>query len=194
MMKWKPTCHLQYFQNHIPSVKNSFYANLFAVDWKKNAPTMKTIACFLKINYKDNMDTVCDNICIMFMELSTQKGFFGVFFCFVLFFWFGFVFSLTRNVSPTLHYHFIQFWYISYLHQQIVRNDAIDTFLYLNYGTNTVKLQGKSTGHLCRHRGIVVKCSLRSRKRKKGKKGTLFYGQSDLPSRVVGRLGLFFSF
>ena len=48
MMKWKPTCHLQYFQNHIPSVKNSFYANLFAVSEKENAPTMKTIACFLK--------------------------------------------------------------------------------------------------------------------------------------------------
>ena len=45
---------------------------------------MKTIACFLKINYKDNyMHTVCDNICIMFMELSTQKGFF--FFCFFVF-------------------------------------------------------------------------------------------------------------
>ena len=39
------------------------------------------------MNYKDDMDTVCDNICIMFMELSTQKGFFFfVLFCFVLFF------------------------------------------------------------------------------------------------------------
>ena len=120
MMKWKPTCHLQYFQNHIPSVKNSFYANLFAVDWKKKCSYNENHSLLSQNNYKDNMDTVCDNICIMFMELSTQKGFL----VFVFLFCFGFVFSLTRNVSPTLHYHFIQFWYISYLHQRIVRNDG----------------------------------------------------------------------